>query len=430
MGDYLFQIETHFSAAQLRVVRAVQEVCNGLQWNLFLTGGALRDLLGGYPTRDLDFTVEGEPRTVAKGLSGFVEIVREASGVRRMELRAGDGAIFELHQAVEERYPKPGAKPTATPATIYEDLKSRDFTMNAMALSLSRASRGLLLDPLNGRSDLEAKSIRAATTTALYDDPARLLRLVRFRTRLQMSVDERTQRQFRNAIESEMPSLIGRGGLERELAAISNEAEPLAVFEALRAEGLLGLFGEGLAAMLNAKAFERWTKARAAMPFGTLRPPDGVAVLLWLLSQGLTAKDKALLLKGLPVSDESAGSFQKLSAAVARLEKRLAEPSSQRLAAMYEALAEVPGEQIVVLLMQSSQRMVVDRMKRFLQMGVPLVQGVTDQDVVAQGLDPSTAKGQAKRKEIIRERLNAKPKKDKEPPPPPEPVRPYARRRL
>ncbi len=86
--------------------------------------------------------------------------------------------------ARQEKYSKPGAKPQVQPATIHEDLRGRDFTVNAIALSLGKASRGLLLDPTNGLGDLSRKELRAVTNYALYDDPSRILRLIRFRTRL------------------------------------------------------------------------------------------------------------------------------------------------------------------------------------------------------------------------------------------------------
>ena len=80
-----------------------------------------------------------------------------------------------------------------TPATIQEDLRGRDFSVNAIALSLNKASRGLLLDPTNGLADLEHKELRTLNTYTFYDDPSRLLRLVRFRIRLGYGVEERTR---------------------------------------------------------------------------------------------------------------------------------------------------------------------------------------------------------------------------------------------
>ena len=84
----------------------------------------------------------------------------------------------------QEKYARAGAKPQVSPATIQEDLRGRDFTCNSIALSLNRASRGLLLDPMNGLADIGRHELRATSTYGFYDDPTRLLRLERFRVRL------------------------------------------------------------------------------------------------------------------------------------------------------------------------------------------------------------------------------------------------------
>ena len=88
---------------------------------------------------------------------------------------------FEIGMARPEKYAKTAGKPQVTPATIQEDLLRRDFTINALALSLNRASRGLLLDPTNGMGDLERREIRNTDNYVFYDSPVRLLRLGRFK---------------------------------------------------------------------------------------------------------------------------------------------------------------------------------------------------------------------------------------------------------
>jgi tRNA nucleotidyltransferase (CCA-adding enzyme) len=103
-----------------------------------------------------------------------------------------------------EKYSKPGGKPQVTPAFIQDDLRRRDFTINAIALSLNRGSRGLLIDPTNGLADLAAKEMRATHSYAFYEDPVRLLRLIRFRVRFTFTVEERTQRQYENAREAQL----------------------------------------------------------------------------------------------------------------------------------------------------------------------------------------------------------------------------------
>jgi tRNA nucleotidyltransferase/poly(A) polymerase len=201
MSDYMFMLENHLAPDQNRVLGEVESAAAAAGVNLFLTGGAVRDMIGGFPIRDLDFTVEGPAVRIAKAIAQrmHAEVLSTDEHRKRVELRFPGGVSAEIAMARQERYGKPGAKPQVTPATIHEDLRGRDFTINSLALSLNRASRGLLLDPTNGLSDLERRELRAVGNYTFYDDPIRLLRLIRFRVRLGFEVAERTRSQYDNA---------------------------------------------------------------------------------------------------------------------------------------------------------------------------------------------------------------------------------------
>ena len=206
MSDYMFMLDSHLTADQSRVAAEVQTKAAEQGLNLFLSGGAMRDMLGGFPIRDLDFTVEGNALKFAKFLAAKsgAEIVSIDDHKKSVELVFPGGVPVEIGMARTERYGKPGSRPQVTPATMHEDLRGRDFTINAMALSLHKASRGLLLDPTNGQADLDRKELRTVHNYAFYDDPLRLLRLLRFKTRLGFTIEERTQMQYANAREAEM----------------------------------------------------------------------------------------------------------------------------------------------------------------------------------------------------------------------------------
>ncbi len=105
-------------------------------------------------------------------------------------------------------------------------LRCRDFTVNAIALSLNKASLGLPIDPTNGVGDIERKELRAIHNYSFYDDPSRMLRLIRFKVRLGYAIDERTRLQYENAREAEMLTRITAEALGAELRHIADE--PLA----------------------------------------------------------------------------------------------------------------------------------------------------------------------------------------------------------
>src|SRR5579871_5855631 len=248
MSDYMFMLESHLSPAQFRVVSEMQALAAQAGSNLFLTGGAMRDMLGGFPVRDLDFVIETNPLKLVKVAEKKhnVTIVSTDDAKKAVEMRFPNGVVAELAMARQERYPKSGAKPQITAATIYEDLRARDFTVNAIALSLNKASLGLPIDPTNGVGDIERKELRAIHNYLFYDDPSRMLRLIRFKVRLNYTIDERTKLQYENAREAEMLTRITPEALSSELRHIANEPNAQDLMRAFEEEHLVELYSPAL----------------------------------------------------------------------------------------------------------------------------------------------------------------------------------------
>src|SRR5215475_4455067 len=112
MSDYMFMLESHLSAEQFRVVGEMQKIAASAGVNLFLTGGALRDMLGGFPVRDLDFTVETNPLKLTKPIEKAGATVVDSDDLRKcLELKFPGGITAQLAMARSERYPKAGGKP-------------------------------------------------------------------------------------------------------------------------------------------------------------------------------------------------------------------------------------------------------------------------------------------------------------------------------
>ncbi|MGH9783889.1 MAG: CCA tRNA nucleotidyltransferase, partial [Terriglobia bacterium] len=204
MPDYLFLMESRLHPAQWKAIVQVQQAAETLGMNVYLAGGAVRDLIGGFPIEDLDFVVEG------KALKLVQELVRamvrvswrnEAAQAAHLEFAAGIVAGVSMARAGiganSSRLP-------AGPATILDDLRRRDFSINAIGISLNPHSRGLLLDPTNGVADLEKKELRALHPNGFLLEPIRLLRAVHFRTRLHFAFEPKTAAQFQNAKESKV----------------------------------------------------------------------------------------------------------------------------------------------------------------------------------------------------------------------------------
>ena len=427
MSDYMFMLDSHLSGEQTRALSAVRESAEAACLNLFLTGGAMRDMMGGYPIRDLDFTIEGPALKVAKSLAetAGAEILSIDELRKSAEMRFGGQVLASISMARQEKYGRPGSKPQVHLGSIHDDLRSRDFTVNAIALSLGKASRGLLLDPSNGLGDLARKELRGVSNYVLYDDPSRLLRMIRLRTRLGFTVDERLMTQYQNVREAKLEAKISASCLEHELRQMATE--PLAgdILKSLDEEHLLTLFSPALGGVkLNLPAFVKLQKVVQSLPFGLQIPVDHYALFLCLLLEKLSPKERAQLIATTGIDKTVAEAAQKLESRASRFEKELAAAKITRPSALYALLSKAPGEVLLYISMRSSQRIVVDRLKNYFQKYLPTAQEVTARDVVELGAVPGTAKYDKIYKDLVTARLDARPKKpvvEELPPPPPPP---------
>jgi tRNA nucleotidyltransferase/poly(A) polymerase len=423
MSDYMFMLDSHLSSEQSRVVAEVQAVAVHANVNVFLTGGAMRDMLGGFPIRELDFTVEGPAVRLSKTIAqkSRAQLLRVDEERKQALLQFPSGVRASIAMARLEKYAKPGAKPQVQPATIHEDLRGRDFTINSIALSLNPASRGLLLDPNNGVGDLEHKELRAVTNYTLYDDPVRLLRLLRFQVKLGFTIGERTRMQYDNAREAQLETRISPQGLMDELRHIANEPRCAEVIQLLDQEKVLHLYSPALTgAKVNLAGLQKLQKAVQMVPFGAEMKIENLGLFLCVLTEKLTAKEKSALIKSTGMGRSDAGKWQNLDARSKKLERELKSAKLQRPSHIYHALSKASGDQMLVLLLRSSQRIVSDRIKNYLQKYLPAALEVTERDVLATGAQPGTPKFHKLREELIATRLDARPKKV--PPPTEAPV--------
>src|SRR5438874_529639 len=168
MPDYMFLLESRLSPEQRAAMMRVQELSAALGFNVYLTGGTVRDLITGASLRDLDFTVEGNPSRIARELEkGGAKVLREDERYRHIEVLFAGDCEGSISAARDDYYVRPGTRPEIRWSTIMEDLRRRDFSLNAIAISLNPASRGLLLDPTNGLSDIERAEVRALSIHSL-----------------------------------------------------------------------------------------------------------------------------------------------------------------------------------------------------------------------------------------------------------------------
>lgn len=424
MSDYMFMLESHLSGEQSKVVSAVRSAAEEAGLNLFLTGGAMRDMMGGFPIRDLDFTVEGSAIKLAKAVSQETdaEIAAVDELRKTAELRFPGGITASIGMARTETYSKPAAKPQVHAATIHEDLRGRDFTVNAIALSLSKASRGLLLDPTNGLGDLGCKELRTITSHTLWDDPVRILRLLRLRVRLAFAAESRTWAQYQSVREAKLETKISEAALHHELRQIALDPLSGEILRALDEENLLQEIAPGIAGpKLNVAGFQKLAKARQILPFGANLQVDWFPVFLSVLFEKLTPRERSQVAGAFGLEKADLDAVTRLDSRARKLEKEIEAIKVHRPSALYAVVSKVGGELLVYLLMRSSHRIVLDRLKNYLQKYLPLAQEVTEKNVIDAGAEPGTPKFLKIQQQLIAARLDARPKKVvvEEPPPPP-----------
>ncbi len=201
---------------------------------MYLVGGVVRDLLLGSDPQDVDIAVEGDARSAARAVADRLGgQFREYERFGTADVVVPEGT-YHLATTREEAYEAPGALPTVTPASLPEDLRRRDFTVNTLALGLTGDDLGHLYDPFGGLADLGAKVIRVLHDGSFIDDPTRLLRAVRYATRLEFGLEPETERLAREAVAADALSTVSGKRIRADLMKLLLEPEVGRAVERMR----------------------------------------------------------------------------------------------------------------------------------------------------------------------------------------------------
>lgn len=365
MADYIYTLETRLSPDQQKAVIQVQDAAKAADMNLYLTGGAIRDVITGFPIRDLDFTVQGNALKLQRDLERAGAVVGDADDQTRTLLLTFPGGVrAEIAMARSEQYDKPGKPPEIAPATIIEDLRRRDFTVNAMALSLNEGSRGLLMDPFNGAADIEAKVIRVLHNYAFLEDPSRLIRASRFTTRFHWPLEERTQARYESAKENNYIEYIRSSSIGSEIEQLAYEDDALSVLKVYEKEGWLKVL------------HPRWSTAKAdTAGLGALMKtrqqmnelgyaPDVAPAVLYFLTDRMGEKDISDLRRAIPRKD-LVEAWKDLQDNAQQLAKRLVGKEAATPSRTWQLLSTARPEMILFLAITARQQAVALKIKNF-----------------------------------------------------------------
>lgn len=281
---------------------------------LYLVGGPVRDWLLGRPLRDLDLLVEAPPAEVA----ALARRVADAGGEVQLHERFGTahlvdgGASLDVAAARRESYPRPGALPAVEPGSLEEDLRRRDFTVNAMVYPLCRrgAERRDVIDLVGGRDDLARGVLRVFHPRSFHDDPTRGLRAARLAARFGFRLARGTRNALRESLVDGALLEVSGERVRRELQHLFLDprlgADPVRALSALERWGILEALQPGLGVPRAVRVpLRRLGRVVAQPPW----PLDATRVWLSALSlwcEGLASPMRRALVERLSIRGRSA----------------------------------------------------------------------------------------------------------------------------
>jgi len=377
MPDYMYMLESRLSAEQRAVLVRMQELAVETSTNVYLTGGAVRDLISGMSIRDLDFTVEGNPSRFARELEkGGARVVEEDEKLRRVDMIFAGDVDGSIEAAREETYALPGARPETRWSTIMEDLRRRDFSLNAIALSINAASRGLLLDPTNGLADLESREVRALSIHSFTNQPVRLLRAIRLSARMEFKLEPRTEEWFKLALERGRQESIPPTDAGAELRQFAREDKPVQILKAWEARGLLEAISPQLAKRHpHYEMLTRILRARDDLASAGIRLRMSVPIMYATLGK-LKDREASTALHRLEFRQQEIDEVTSLEERAQKVIATLAGRKTTAPGEAYAFLEKTPGDLLAFILAESSNSKAVGKIRTYLNKWRPLRQAL------------------------------------------------------
>ncbi|WP_018630720.1 CCA tRNA nucleotidyltransferase [Niabella aurantiaca] len=234
-------MDIQLSAQELEMINKVAAATQELGVESYLVGGFVRDKLLNRPTSDADIVTVGDGIELAKAVAAKCIPLPQVNYFKNFGTAHIHTAGFDVEfvGARKESYQRNSRKPQVSPGTLEDDQNRRDFTINAMAISLNKANYGQLVDPFNGRQHLQDKTIITPLDPdqTFSDDPLRMMRAIRFATQLNFTIEAGTLASI--AKNKDRIRIISQERITDELNKIILASRPSAGFDLLYKTGLL-----------------------------------------------------------------------------------------------------------------------------------------------------------------------------------------------
>ena len=355
-------------------------------------GGFVRDMLLGRENLDIDIVVEGD------GLEFAREAGERLSKRVKVHRRFGTAVLVwsktlhvDITSARTEYYQRPGALPTVERSSLRQDLFRRDFSVNAMAVSIDPDHFGQIADPFGGLHDLERGVIRALHSLSFVEDPTRVLRALRFEQKFGFRIDPSTDALMRKAVEMGMLEEVSGARLREELLDIIDEEAVAAILARLGEVGVLGSLGpegadhERVIADVRACA-AAYPEIAVTWP----QPPRRRTLLVTALvaSAGKAAADRWC--RRMRFGREYATPAVLTAERAESLRARMRDGRKMRPSRLYYSLDGFPVETLAYLWATAEPR-VRERVERFVLELSAVRPAVSGEDLIALGVEPGPA---------------------------------------
>jgi tRNA nucleotidyltransferase (CCA-adding enzyme) len=274
-------IEKIFPKRVRNVLNKIGEIGDRLNFPVFMVGGVVRDLFLGIENYDIDIVVEGDGIKFARELSRDLKgRTKSHEKFRTAVVILADGFKIDVATARREFYEYPAAFPKVELSSIKKDLYRRDFTINAMAIQLNKKYFGKLIDFFGGQRDLSKGIIRVLYNLSFVEDPARIIRAIRFEQRYNFKMDRATEDFLKKAIDDKLLSRLRKKRITEELILILNEENPLKSLKRLEELGALKYILPEVE--LDEDTVERFNKVKDNCNFWKGNMPDE-KIELWMI---------------------------------------------------------------------------------------------------------------------------------------------------
>jgi len=367
------------------ILKYAGETADELNFNIYVVGGFVRDLILKRTNTDIDLVVEGNAIQFARF---FAKKFNAKYHTHEKFITAGitlpDGFKIDVATARWEYYEYPAAMPVVSLSSIKLDLFRRDFTVNTLALRLNTKDFGILIDFFGGFNDIKQKNIRVLHSLSFVDDPTRAYRAVRFENRFGFNITEQTVKLIRNAIRFGVFEKLSGIRLFNELKYILNEEEPLNSLIRCQQLGLLQLISQNLRISPNT---ENWLKkTRDVLSWYNLLFKD-IKINNWLvymlvLLNGLKITETEKILERLDIKDKYGSYFIQDNIYLLNYLRELSGFNSFKQSLLFKKLKHIPLEILLYVLVVSEDEKILKAISIFISQTIDIKLDITGNDLL------------------------------------------------